>query len=253
MKRIALITGTTSGIGKATAEKLASQGLNLIITGRRKKILDELKTSLASEYGIEIIALNFDIRKAEEVKANIAALSKEWKKIDILVNNAGLAAGLDHIQDGKIENWERMIDTNIKGLLYISREVMPLMTANKKGHIINIASTAGKEVYENGTVYCATKHAVDAISKGMRLDLLKYGIKVTSISPGLVETEFSIVRFDGDREKAKLPYKGMKPLTGKDIAEVIWFSLNQPEHVNLNDIVMTATAQANSTNVYRKE
>ncbi len=252
MKRIAFITGATSGIGKATAEKFASHGLYLIITGRRKKKLEELKNELINKHKTEVLALNFDVRKLEEVNKSIADLPEHWRKIDILVNNAGLAAGLAHIQDGEIDHWERMIDTNIKGLLYISRAILPLMVKNKKGHVINISSTAGKEVYENGAVYCGTKHAVDALSKGMRIDLLKHGIKVTSIAPGLVETEFSIVRFDGDKEKAQVPYQGMKPLCGEDVAEVIWYTINQPEHVNLNDIVMTATAQANSTSVYRK-
>ena len=253
MKRIALITGATSGIGRATAEKFASHGLNLIITGRRKKKLEELKKELINNHNIEVLALNFDVRKLEEVNKSLENLPDHWKRIDILVNNAGLAAGLAHIQDGEIDHWERMIDTNIKGLLYVSRAIMPLMVTNKKGHVINISSTAAKEVYENGAVYCGTKHAVDAVSKGMRIDLLKHGIKVTAIAPGLVETEFSIVRFDGDSEKAKVPYQGMKPLTGEDVAEVIWYAVNQPEHVNLNDIVITATAQANSIYVYREK
>ena len=251
MKRIAFITGATSGIGKATAKKFASHGLNIIITGRRKKKLEELKNELLNIYDIEVLALNFDVRKLEDVNKSIGDLPEHWKEIDILVNNAGLAAGLAHIQDGEIDHWERMIDTNIKGLLYVSRAILPLMVNKEKGHVINISSTAGKEVYENGAVYCGTKHAVDALSKGMRIDLLKHGIKVTAIAPGLVETEFSIVRFDGDREKAKVPYQGMKPLSGEDVAEVIWYTVNQPDHVNLNDIVMTSTAQANSTSVHR--
>jgi len=252
MKRIAFITGATSGIGKATAEKFASHELNLIITGRRGRELEDLKNDLEKKYNIDVQALNFDVRKLENVNKSINDLPDQWKEIDILVNNAGLAAGLSHIQEGEIDHWERMIDTNIKGLLYISRAILPLMVSNGKGHVINISSTAGKEVYENGAVYCGTKHAVDALSKGMRIDLLKHGIKVTAIAPGLVETEFSIVRFDGDKEKAKVPYKGMKPLSGKDVAEVIWYVVNQPEHVNLNDIVMTATAQANSVYVNRE-
>ena len=180
-------------------------------------------------------------------------MNENWKRIDILINNAGLASGLDLIQDGDLEDWDKMIDTNVKGLLYVSKAILPLMIENGCGHVVNIASTAAKEVYEKGNVYCASKHAVDAISKGMRIDLLKEGIKVTSVNPGLVETEFSIVRFHGDKEKAKIPYKGMKPLTGEDVANVIWYVINLPEHVNINDIVLTATAQANSLYIKRDE
>ena len=252
MKKIAFITGATSGIGKATAEILGENGINLIITGRRETRLKELKKKLRSRYSIEVLELCFDVREKTEVNKAIQNLDNHWKKIDILVNNAGLAAGLNHIQDGNMDHWERMIDTNIKGLLYVSRAVLPLMIKNgKNGHVINIASTAGKEVYENGNVYCSTKHAVDAISKAMRIDMLAEGIKVTSINPGMVETEFSIVRFDGDQEKAKIPYKGIKPLSGKDIAEIIWFALNRPDHVNINDIIITPKAQANSFYVHR--
>ena len=246
MSRIALITGATSGIGKATAELFAKNGLDLILTGRRTQLLNTFSAEIKNHYNIKVLPLSFDVRKRDQVRETFLHLEPAWKKIDILVNNAGLASGLSHIQDGDIDDWEKMIDTNIKGLLYISRAVMPLMIENKSGHIVNIASTAGKEVYENGNVYCATKHAVDAISKAMRIDMLKEGIKVTSINPGLVETEFSIVRFHGDKEKAKIPYKGLKPLVGKDIANVIWFAVNLPEHVNINDLVLTATAQANS-------
>jgi len=253
IKRIALITGATSGIGKATAELFAKNGLDLILTGRRVQILNTFSKELKTKYPIQVLPLSFDIRERDQVKKIINQLEPAWKKIEILVNNAGLASGLSHIQDGDIDDWEKMIDTNIKGLLYISRAIMPLMIANKKGHIINIASTAGKEVYENGNVYCATKHAVDAISKAMRVDMLKEGIKVTSINPGLVETEFSIVRFHGDKEKAKIPYTGLKPLQGEDIANVIWFAINLPAHVNINDLVLTATAQANSFYIKREE
>ncbi len=252
MAKIAFITGATSGIGKATAEILAENGINLIITGRREALLKELKEKLTNGYSIKVLELCFDVREKEKVNKAILNLEDQWKKIDILVNNAGLAAGLSHIQDGNMDHWERMIDTNIKGLLYVSRAVLPMMIKNGKGHIVNIASTAGKEVYENGNVYCSTKHAVDALSKAMRIDMLAEGIKVTSINPGLVETEFSIVRFDGDKEKAKIPYKGLKPLTGKDIAEIIWFALNRPEHVNINDIIITPKAQANSFYIHRE-
>ena len=253
MNRIALITGATSGIGEATARKFASEGINLILTGRRSGLLEDLKNRLIKKYDIEVLALNFDVRNNDEVVAAFNTLNENWKRIDILINNAGLASGLDLIQDGDLEDWDKMIDTNVKGLLYISRAILPLMIENGFGHVVNIASTAAKEVYEKGNVYCASKHAVDAISKGMRIDLLKEGIKVTSVNPGLVETEFSIVRFHGDKEKAKIPYKGMKPLTGEDVANVIWYVINLPEHVNINDIVLTATAQANSLYIKRDE
>ncbi len=252
MTKTAFITGATSGIGKATAQILAKNGINLIITGRRSSLLKKLREQLTSDYSVEVQELCFDVRNKEEVNNAINDLGNHVGKIDILVNNAGLAAGLDHIQDGNIDNWERMIDTNIKGLLYVSRAILPIMVKNGRGHVVNIASTAGKEVYENGNVYCSTKHAVDAISKAMRIDLLAEGIKVTSINPGMVETEFSIVRFDGDKEKAKIPYKGIKPLSGEDIAEIIWFALNRPDHVNINDIIITPKAQANSFTVHRK-
>ncbi len=246
-----MITGATSGIGKATAIKFATKGINLIITGRRSSLLDQFKEELINNHKVEVLALNFDVRNNEEVLAAVENLEEKWRKIDILVNNAGLAAGFSLIQDGLIDDWERMIDTNIKGLLYISKAVIPLMIKN--GHIVNIASIAGKEVYERGNVYCVTKHAVDALSKAMRIDLLSTGIKVTSVNPGLVETEFSIVRFKGDRKKAKVPYKGMKPLSGEDVAEVIWFAVSRPDHVNINDIIITAKAQANSFYVFREE
>ncbi len=253
MNKIALITGATSGIGEATAEKFASEGISLILTGRRSELLENLKNRLVKKYDIEALALNFDVRNNEEVVAGFNTLNEKWKKIDILINNAGLASGLDLIQDGDLDDWDKMIDTNVKGLLYVSKAILPLMIENGCGHVVNIASTAAKEVYEKGNVYCASKHAVDAISKGMRIDLLKEGIKVTSVNPGLVETEFSIVRFHGDKEKAKIPYKGMKPLTGEDVANVIWYVVNLPEHVNINDIVLTATAQANSLYIKRDE
>jgi hypothetical protein len=253
MNRIALITGATSGIGEATAEKFAREGINLILTGRRSGLLEDLKKRLIKKYDIQVIALNFDVRNNEEVVAAFNTLNENWKKIDILINNAGLASGFNLIQDGDLEDWDKMIDTNVKGLLYVSKAILPLMIENGCGHVVNIASTAAKEVYEKGNVYCASKHAVDAISKGMRIDLLKEGIKVTSINPGLVETEFSIVRFHGDKEKAKIPYKGIKPLTGEDVANVIWYVANLPEHVNINDIVLTATAQANSLYIKRDE
>ncbi len=249
---IILITGATSGIGKAAAEKFAQNHFNLIITGRRKDRLERIESSLKKKIGIQVFSLCFDIRKREEVDRAIESLPAEWKNISILLNNAGLAAGFDKFQDGDIDNWEQMIDTNVKGLLYITRKIVPQMIQNKSGHIINIGSTAGKEVYLKGNVYCATKFAVDAITRTMRIDLLEQGIKVTSINPGMAETEFSLVRFNGDAEKAKHVYKGFKPLSAEDVAEVIYFAANQPAHVNLNDIIITATSQANSIYTHRE-
>lgn len=252
MKKTVLITGATSGIGRAAAEKFAEASFRLIITGRRKDRLNELTELLMKNHNAEVLPLNFDVRNADEVDRHLGALPQEWKDIDILINNAGLAVGLNHLDEGYRDDWNRMIDTNIKGLLYVTSAVVPGMVRRSSGHIINISSIAGKEVYENGAVYCASKHAVDALSKGMRIDLLKHGIRVTNIAPGLVETEFSLVRFKGDSEKAKTPYKGLTPLTGKDIADVIFFAATQPPHVNLSDIVITPTSQASGIYIYRK-
>ena len=249
---IALITGATSGIGKASAEIFAKNSYDLIITGRRDDRLQTLAAALKKKFKIKVRTLCFDIRKLAEVKTNIALLPNEFKQIDVLLNNAGLASGLSAIQDGDTDDWEKMIDTNIKGLLYITREVSQLMIANKKGHIINIGSIAGKEVYVNGNVYCATKHAVDALNKGMRIDLLPYGIRVTAVNPGMVETEFSIVRFHGDEERAKKVYEGLNPLTPQDIAETVFWAASRPTHVNINDIVIMPTVQANATTIFRK-
>ncbi len=239
-----LVTGATSGIGKAIAIKYAKNNYNVIITGRRKENLELLKEELISKYKANIYSLCFDIRNYDETKSAIDSLPENFKKIDILVNNAGLAVGLGPINEGVIDDWERMIDTNIKGLLYITRIISTIMTDNKKGHIINIGSVAGKEVYANGNVYCATKFAVDALSKAMRIDLLKHGIKVTSIHPGMVETEFSLVRFKGDKETADNVYKGFKPLLGNDIAEIVYYTTSLPYHININDMVVMPTAQA---------
>jgi len=252
VKKTIFITGATSGFGKAIANIFAKNGNHLIITGRRNELLLELKKNLENSYNAKVLTLCFDVRNQAEVAENIQHLPEEWKAIDVLVNNAGLASGLDKIQNGNISDWEKMIDTNVKGLLYVSKEIIPLMINRKKGHIINIGSTAGKEVYEKGNVYCATKHAVDAISKAMRIDLLEHAIKVTQICPGAAETEFSIVRFYGDAEKAKQVYKGYQPLTAGDVAEVAYFVTSLPEHVCINDLVITSTAQANSTSIIRK-
>ena len=252
MNKIALITGATSGIGRAVADIFAENKYNLIVTGRRSERLQELKAALERQHGISVLALCFDVRDNDEVVRNIESLPVEWRNIDVLVNNAGLAVGLNHIQDGVLDDWERMIDTNIKGLLYVTRAVSPLMIARNSGHIVNICSIAGKEVYENGNVYCATKHAVDALSKAMRIDMLGHNIKVTNICPGAVETEFSIVRFKGDTQRAAGTYKGIEPLTGRDIAECIYFAVSLPEHVCINDMMIMPTAQADSRTFNRK-
>lgn len=249
--RIALITGATSGIGRATALRLAMDEFNLIITGRRLERLEELKKEIEVKYKKDVHILNFDIRNLDEVNSAIDSLPERWRKIDVLVNNAGLAVGLNHIQDGVIDDWERMIDTNIKGVLYITRKVAPMMIERGKGHIVNIGSIAGTQVYENGNVYCSTKHAMHALSQGMRQDMLKHNIKVTEIRPGLLETEFSIVRFKGDSEKAKNTYVGLTPLFAEDIADAIHFVLTRPSHVCINDLEVTPVAQANAYYVNR--
>jgi NADP-dependent 3-hydroxy acid dehydrogenase YdfG len=249
---LVFITGATSGIGKSTAEIFAKNGYDLIITGRRQERLTALKELLESTYKIQVLDLCFDIRRLNEVEQAILSLSAAHKKIDILVNNAGLAAGLSTIQDGNLMHWEQMIDTNIKGLLYATKFISNLMIENKKGHIINIGSIAGKEVYANGNVYCATKHAVDALNKAMRIDLLPHQIKVTAINPGMVETEFSIVRFEGDEDRAKKVYAGLQPLHPDDVAETIYWVASRPAHVNINDLVIMPSIQASATNVIRK-
>ena len=248
-KRIALITGATSGIGEATAKLLASNNFKLIICGRRIDRLNKLRTDLSKL--TEVVTLSFDVRDYAAVKKEISSLSKDWKNIDVLINNAGNAHGLDPIQSGDVEDWDAMIDINVKGLLYVSREIIPGMTERKSGHVINIGSIAGKEVYTNGNVYCASKFAVDAATKGMRMDLNPYGIKVTSINPGLVETEFSVVRFKGDSERAANVYKGIEPLKGEDIADIILYVLSAPKHVVLADITVFPTAQGAATLINR--
>jgi 3-hydroxy acid dehydrogenase / malonic semialdehyde reductase len=251
MNKTILITGATAGFGMATALKFSGSGYNIIITGRRKERLKDLERELVSN-GTRVYALNFDVRKRNEVESSIATLPSEWKNIDILVNNAGLAVGMDHIDEGNTDDWDRMIDTNVKGLLYVTRAVVPLMVARNSGHIFNISSIAGKEEYEYGNVYCASKHAVDSLSRCMRIDLLKHNIKVTNIAPGMAETEFSIVRFKGDMEKAGSVYKGIDALSGDDIADVIFYCSNLPAHVCINDLVITPTRQAGVNNNYRR-
>ena len=245
MEKTALITGATSGIGKATAELFAKQGYNLILCGRRQDRLEQLKNELGRDTAI--FTLNFDVRNREDGCSAIESLPKEFSEIDILVNNAGNAHGLDPIDKGNPDDWDAMLDINVKGLLYMSKAIIPKMVERKSGHIINIGSTAGKEVYPNGNVYCASKHAVDAINQGMRIDLNAYGIRVGAVNPGLVETEFSDVRFKGDTEKASKVYKGFQPLKPEDIADIILFVVTRPYHVNIADLVVMPTAQASST------
>ena len=250
-KKVVLITGATSGIGRATALKFAQNGFNLIITGRRRERLLEFAGELGENHGINVLPLEFDITDPLAVEQAFNIVKAQYSSINILVNNAGLAAGLDTIQDGLANDWEQMIDTNVKGLLYTTKQVLPFMIEARSGHIINIGSTAGKEVYPKGNVYCATKHAVDALTKGMRLDLLEYGIRVTQVSPGAVETEFSMVRFKGDSDKAKKVYHGYEPLVAENIADIIYFVATLPENININDIVVTSRAQANSFFIQR--
>jgi NADP-dependent 3-hydroxy acid dehydrogenase YdfG len=246
MNKTILVTGATSGFGKAIASRFAKEGNDLIITGRREELLEELSAELRDKYKIEVLSLCFDVRMKEEVELAISSLPEEWKAIDVLVNNAGLAVGLNPIQEGVIDDWEQMIDTNVKGLLYMTRFVSPLMVERKKGHIINIGSIAGREVYPMGNVYCGSKFAVDAITKGTRIDLVSHNIKVTQVAPGAADTEFSMVRFKGDQKRADSVYKGYKPLNAEDVAEVVWYVTTLPDHVNINDMVIMPTAQASS-------
>ena len=246
--KIALVTGATSGIGWATAEHLAAVGYKLIICGRREERLKEL----SSKVEVETYPLIFDVRDKAAVDAAIASLPEEWKAIDVLINNAGNAHGLGKIQDGNVDDWEAMIDINVKGLLYMTKAVVPGMIARATGHIVNIGSVAGKEVYPNGNVYCASKHAVDALNSGMRLDLNGTGVKVSQVCPGLVETEFSLVRFKGDEDRAGAVYQGFDPLTANDIADLIQFIVTRPAHVNIADTLIFPAAQAGSTMVDRK-
>jgi 3-hydroxy acid dehydrogenase / malonic semialdehyde reductase len=245
MNKTVLITGATSGIGKATAEILAQKNYKLVLCGRRQERLNQIQTEL-SKY-TQVHSLCFDIQDKKAVFESINSLPEHFSDIDILINNAGNAHGLDPIQTGDIDDWEAMIDINLKGLLYVSKAIIPQMTERKSGHIINIGSTAAKEVYPNGNVYCATKHAVDAINQGMRIDLNSYGIKVGAIHPGMVETEFSEVRFKGDTQKASKVYKGFTPLKAEDVADIIHFVISRPYHVNIADLVVMSTAQATST------
>ena len=252
MKRIVFITGATSGIGKACAEKFAANGDNLIINGRRKERLEEIKKSLEEKYGTEVFCAPFDVQKKEEVFEKINQIPGEWKSIDVLINSAGLALGRDLFDDANVEDWETMINTNINGLLYVSKAVIGLMKKRNSGHIINLGSTAGDLVYERGNVYCASKSAVEAVSHAMRIDLLRHRIKVTNIKPGAVETEFSVVRFKGDEEKADKVYEGFAPLSAEDIADSILYCASLSPNVCINELTITPTAQADGIYIYRK-
>jgi len=244
MNKIVLITGATSGIGKACAIKFASARYDVIITGRRQDRLTTLKADLESQYGISVLSLCFDVQDKDAVTASFKDLPEQWRKIEILINNAGLALGRDSFEEADMNEWETMLNTNVHGLLYVSKAVLPFMLEQKKGHIINMGSVAGKEIYEKGNVYCASKFAVDAISRSMRIDLLKNNIKVTAINPGAVETEFSLVRFRGDEKMAESAYAGYTPLTAEDIADTVFYCASLPGHVCINDLVITCTRQA---------
>nr|WP_295929675.1 SDR family NAD(P)-dependent oxidoreductase [uncultured Dyadobacter sp.] len=250
MSRIALITGATSGIGKATAEAFAGAGIDLILCGRRKNRLDEVAAELSSK--VKVTTLIFDVRNNGEVSAMVNSLPDEWKNIDILVNNAGNAHGMGTLDEGDTEDWDAMIDGNVKGLLYVSKAIIPLLLERGKGHIVNISSIAGKQTYVNGAVYCASKAAVEVISEGMRLELTQHGVKVTNVAPGAVETEFSLVRFKGDEGRAEKVYQGFEPLQAGDIADAILYAVNAPDRVTIADITILAGAQSTATTIHRK-
>ncbi len=252
MNKYVFITGATSGFGAACSRIFAENGWNLIITGRRADRLEKLASELNREFSVKIEVLNFDVKNLDEVNNSVESLSNEVKNnIEILINNAGLAVGRGPIDTGLADDWNRMIDTNIKGLLYVTKAVVPYLKENKKGHIFNLSSIAGKEVYAGGNVYCATKHAVDALSKAMRIDLVEYSIKVTNIAPGAADTEFSLVRFKGDEETAKSVYQGFEPLVALDIAETIYFVANRSQHVTINDLTIMPTAQASAAVLFK--
>ncbi|QRR02711.1 SDR family NAD(P)-dependent oxidoreductase [Dyadobacter sandarakinus] len=250
MSRIALITGATSGIGKATALAFAGAGIDLILCGRRQDKLDELSASLHAK--VQVTSLIFDVRDNGAVQAMVASLPDAWKNIDILVNNAGNAHGLGTLDEGDTNDWDAMIDSNVKGLLYVSKAVIPLMLERGKGHIVNISSIAGKQTYANGTVYCASKAAVESISEGMRLELTQHGIKITNVAPGAVETDFSLVRFKGDKERAEKVYQGFEPLQPEDIADAVLYAVNAPSRVTIADVTILAGAQSAATTIHRK-
>lgn len=252
-KRIALITGASAGIGRACAEILAENGYDLILAGRRKAMLDELSEELKQKYHVQTRVSVTDVRDRKAVQDMAASLQGEWQNIQVLINNAGLALGLAGFENGDPDHWDTMMDTNVKGLLYVTRFMLPYMDRSGAGHIVNVGSIAGKEIYQNGNVYCASKHAVDAISKSLRLELSNIPIRVSAIHPGAVETEFSIVRFEGDRDRAKAVYKGFENLVARDVAEGVWFMLNRPAHVNINEMTIMPTAQPAAGVIHRKE
>jgi serine 3-dehydrogenase len=250
--KIAIVTGASSGIGRACAETFAGEGAALILAARRRDRVRRHCASLERRHGVRTLPLALDVRDREAVEEAIRTLPRAWAGVEILVNNAGLSRGLEPLHEGRIEDWEEMIDTNVKGLLYVSRAVLPGMVKRRRGHIVNLGSVAGHEVYPGGSVYCATKHAVDAVTKGLIMDLVDTPVRVSTVDPGLVETEFSVVRFHGDRDRAKAPYKGLKPLKGRDVAEAVLFCVTRPPHVNVNQIRILPTAQASTTLVHRK-
>ncbi len=250
--KIVFITGASAGIGRASAELFASEGAKLIITARREQLINELAEGLNNKYGINVLPLKMDVRDREDVKSVIGTLPEEWKSVDILINNAGLAKGVEKVFEGDFDNWDTMIDTNIKGLLYVTRLVLPGMIERDSGHVINLGSTAGHMSYAGASVYCATKYSVRAISDAVRIETADSSVRVSSVDPGAVETDFSNVRFDGDKERAKKVYKGFKPLTAVDVAEAILFCATRPEHANINEIILSSTSQANSLIINRK-
>ncbi len=252
MAKIAFITGATAGFGKACAEKFAAEGYQLIINGRRADRLQQLAEELQSRYSIQVIQLPFDVREEKTVFQSISSLPAEWQSIDVLINNAGLALGRDYFEEANLEDWNTMVDTNIKGFMYVAKAVAKLMAVNKRGHIINMGSIAGKQVYEKGNAYCATKFAVDAFNQAMRIDLLRHNIRVTGIHPGAAETEFSLVRFKGDADTAKSVYNGIQPLSAADVADIIYYCASLPAHVCINDLVVTCTQQADTIYFNRK-
>ncbi|MDR3610995.1 MAG: SDR family NAD(P)-dependent oxidoreductase [Ignavibacteriaceae bacterium] len=250
--KIVFITGASSGIGKASAYAFAAEGADLILAARRIEKLNEIENELKKKFKVDVLTIQLDVRNKKDVKKAITSLSGKWRSIDILLNNAGLAKGMSKIYEGDTEHWDEMIDTNVKGLLYVSREIIPLMVERMQGHVINLGSIAGYEVYPNGNVYCASKFAVNGISKAMRLDLYDKNIRVTSIDPGMVETEFSEVRFSGDKEKAKKVYDGWTPLSGEDIADTILWCALRPAHINISEVIIMGTAQGSTTLLNRK-
>lgn len=251
-EKIVFITGATSGIGKACAYAFAREGASIIISARRENVLNEIAEGIRKQYGVKVYNFKLDVRVRKDVESAIASLPAEWKKIDILVNNAGLVRGLNKLQEDDPDGWEEMIDTNIKGLLYVTRQITPGMAERKSGHVINIGSIAGHEAYPKGSVYCSTKHAVNAITKSLRADLIDTGVRVSTVDPGMVETEFSEIRFYGDKQKAKDVYRGVEPLVGEDIADAVVYCASRPAHVNINEMIIMPTAQASAFVVHRK-